>query len=134
MIKNNYKCIIILREESCIMIDNIGNINQDSIKNLGSAKADRTKEVLGLKKNPYATYNRDFLIDESQISKDAIRMYQMEKDVKHFTKLAMSDIENDDTTDALMQKLFSKGVIDIDDENILGDLSQNNKFWNDLLG
>ena len=116
------------------MIDNIGNINQENIKGLNSARTEQSQAVSGFKKNPYATYNRDFLIDESQISKDAIKMYEHEKDVKKFTNLAMSDLENDDTTEALMQNVFAKGAIDYDDANILGELSENEKLWDDLLG
>ena len=77
-------------------------------------------------------YNRDFLIDESQISKDAIRMYQMEKDVKHFTKLAMSDIENktqcfEGGCDDYLVKPFEPQELILRIKNILKKTKQTNK-------
>ena len=56
------------------------------------------------------------------------------KDVKSFTKLAMSGMEEDTQTDELMQTLFSKGVVDIDDTDILAELSQNDDLINDVMG
>ena len=116
------------------MINNIGNINQENIAGLNSAKSEQTQALDGIKKNPYATFNRDYLIDESQISKDAIKLYETEKDVKAFTKLALDGIEDDSTTYDLMQKLFSKGVIDIENDDIWSDLSGNKRLLEDILG
>ncbi len=116
------------------MINNIGNINQENITGLNASKTEQSTAVDGLRKNPYATFNKDYLIDESQISKDAIRLYEKEKDVKAFTKLAMAGIEDDDATEALMQNLFSKGVVDIDNDEIWTNLSRNNTLLNDIMG
>ena len=62
------------------MINNIGNINQENITGLNASKTEQSASVDGLRKNPYATFNKDYLIDESQISKDAIRLYEKELD------------------------------------------------------
>lgn len=116
------------------MINNIGNLNSEQITGNSLNKTNQLQGAEGLRKNPYATYNRDYLMDESQISKDAIKLYEMEKDVKSFTKLAMSGLEEDTQTDELMQALFSKGVVDIDDSEIWANLSQNDDLINDIMG
>ena len=116
------------------MINNIGNINQENIAGLNAAKTEQSQATDGIKKNPYATFNRDYLIDESQISKDAIKLYENEKDVKAFTKLALEGMEDDTSTDALMQNLFSKGVVDIDNDELWASLVNNERLIEDILG
>lgn len=115
------------------MINNIGNINSEHITGNNLNKTSQLQGSEGLRKNPYATYNRDYLMDESQISKDAIKLYEMEKDIKSFTKLAMSGMEEDTQTEELMQTLFSKGVVDIDDTDIWTQLSNNNNLIKDIM-
>ena len=116
------------------MINNIGNLNPENITGNSLNKTGQLQGAEGLRKNPYATFNRDYLMDESQISKDAIKLYEMEKDVKSFTKLAMSAPEDDVQTEAMMQTLFSKGVVDIDDSDIWAQLSQNDDLISDIMG
>lgn len=116
------------------MINNLGNINQESIKGLNLGQTEQAQGVGSLKKNPYATYNRDYLIDESQISKDAIKLYETEKDVKAFTKLALDGIEDDNQTQMLMQNLFNSGVVDVDNDEIWNELANNNDLMNDIMG
>lgn len=113
------------------MIDNVNN-NLDN-QMITESQINKTSELAKLngKASSYATFNRDYLIDETDISKDALKLYEREKDVKNFSKL-LSSISNDEV-DGLMSALFQKGVVDIDDVNVLSELAGNKKFIGDIL-
>lgn len=65
-------------------------------------------------------------------SKHALDLYERKTDIKNFTKLAISDMEND-SHNQIVDKLFSSGkVIDPFDEKNLFDLSDNERFLKDL--
>ena len=71
--------------------------------------------------------------EKAMNGKDAIKLYENEKDVKAFTKLAMDGMEDDTETESLMQSLFAKGVVDIDDETIWTNLAANQNLLDDVL-
>ena len=104
----------------------INNINLNTTRNEYLFKENR------IKKNPYVTFYRDCLFGEGDIFKYAMKLYEKEKDIEFFTKLVLENCD-DKTTEILMQNLFSKGVIDIDNNNILEDLSNNSKLLNDIM-
>ncbi len=91
------------------------------------------KTGLFSKSNPYAKIDRGFLVDELDISNDAISMYQKDMDIKKFTQLAMSD-PNDVSHNKLVASQIEEGIIEFSDEEILDSLFSNTKFFEDLAG
>lgn len=94
-----------------------------------SSEVDKT--TLG-KKNPYSDIDKNLLVDIYDISNDAIQLYQKDLDIRKFTSLAMSDLDNTDYNSLVVQNVFSSD----DDYNnkILEGLFSNKSFLQDLLG
>ena len=66
-----------------------------------------------------------------KLTKTAVNMYERKCDVKKFSKLVLSDPEND-SHNKIMDELFFKGVIDASDDEKLFELSDNTRFLKDL--
>ena len=85
--------------------------------------------------NPYTKDAKYNFIDVGDISKDAYYLYQREKDVKQFTQLAMSGMEDKSYNDRV-EELFSQGVTDpflVDNTELLArDLMLNEEFVKDI--
>lgn len=66
-----------------------------------------------------------------KLTRTAVNMYERKCDINNFTKLALSDPEND-SHNKIMDELFSKGVVDPSDDEKLLELSDNTRFLRDL--
>lgn len=66
-----------------------------------------------------------------KLTRTAVNMYERKCDIKNFTKLALSDPEND-SHNKIMDELFANGVVDISDDEKLLELSDNTRFLKDL--
>lgn len=96
---------------------------QGNIINLASVRANMNKALFNKSSNPY--------VDKTEISANALELFQKDLDIKKFNKIAMSD--SDDTSHLeRMKELFSKGVVDVFEDDILKDLVTNSKLWDDL--
>ena len=91
------------------------------------------EKIQNKSKNPYAEIDKTLLIDESSISNEAIKLYQRDLEIKKFTGLAMSDPENTDYNNLVIEKVFQA-----DDEQfntkIINGIFENKNFIKDLLG
>jgi hypothetical protein len=67
----------------------------------------------------------------NKMTHSALDMYERKCDVKNFSKLVLSDPEND-SHNKIMDELFSHGVKDPFDEKNITELSENTRFWRDL--
>lgn len=66
-----------------------------------------------------------------KLTRSAVNMYERKCDIKNFTRLVLSNPENN-SHDRLMDELFAQGVIDpLEDEKLL-ELSDNSRFLRDL--
>ena len=87
-------------------------------------------------KNPYNKETKFNLVDVSDISMDAVKIFQREQDVKGFTKLALAGMDDEETYNQQVEELFSKGVVDpfmVDDTDTLAqDLANNEEFLKDI--
>lgn len=90
------------------------------------------KTSLG-KRNPYADIDKNLLVDESDISREALNLYQKDLDIKKFTKLALSDSENLDCNNLVMQNVFL-AQDDSFDNKIIEGIFSNKTFLQDLFG
>ncbi len=96
---------------------------QSNIINLASVKANMNKALFNRNSNPY--------VDKTEISNNALQLFQKDLDIKKFNQIAMSDKE-DLSHLARMKELFSNGVVDVFEDDVLKDLVTNSKLWDDL--
>lgn len=102
-------------------------INKNLIQNSNVEKLSTDK------KNPYADVDKNLLIDETNISNEALNLYQRDLDIRKFTSLAMSNPENLSHNSLVLQNVF--GVQDETFENTLIEgIFNNNTFLKDLFG
>ena len=95
---------------------------QNNVLNLAALKANANNSLYG-KNNPY--------VDKTEISSNAIKLFQRDCDINKFNKIAMSD-SNDYSHLERMQELFSDGVVDAYEDDVLSSLVTNSKLWDDL--
>ena len=111
-----------------IMFNNINDNNNllqfnntSNIINLANVRS-------SLQKNTYTTSP---LVDKTEISSNAMKLFQKDIDIKKFTQIAMDD--SDDTSYLEeMEKLFSEGVTDPFEPDAMSMLVTNSKLWDDL--
>ena len=85
------------------------------------------------KRNPYADIDKNLLVDETEISKEAINLYQKDLDIRKFTSLALSDSDNMDCNALVLDNVFNANDVTFDDKVIQGIFS-NKSFLQDLFG
>lgn len=96
--------------------------NQSKIVNLALMRANANKSSAD-NKNPY--------VDKTEISANAIELFQKDCDIKKFNKIAMSDSDDFSHLDRV-KELFADGVIDPYEDDVLEELINNPKLWDDL--
>lgn len=73
--------------------------------------------------NPY--------VDKTEISSNAIKLFQKDCDIKKFNQIALSDEEDLSYLDR-MKELFGQGVYDVYEDDIFEALADNSKLLDDL--
>ena len=96
---------------------------QSNIVNLAAIRANAQKNPYGIGSNPY--------VDKTEISSNAIELFQRDCDINKFNKIAMSDSEDLSHLER-MNELFSQGVVDVFEDDVLSSLATNSKLWDDL--
>lgn len=91
------------------------------------------KTGLFAKKNPFEKTDSSYLIDEMNISTDAVKMYQRDKDIKQFSKLALSD-PNDTSHNSKVAEQIENGQIQFGDKDVVNSLFSNSSFMQELFG
>lgn len=81
--------------------------------------------------NPYKNIDKSLLIDEMAVSDEAVNLYQKEQDIKQFNSLAMSN-PDDLSHEEIIANLFGNGVSDPLSDEIIEELSSNQKLLDDL--
>ena len=108
------------------MLDRISNDHSEAVSNSSISKI----SSLGVS-NAYSTQDEGLFVDEASISDTALRLYERERDVQKFTKLALSDAD-DTSADALVISKALSGEISIDDDDAIFSLLSNEDFLNEL--
>lgn len=102
-------------------------INQNLVKN------SNVEKLANSARNPYANTDKNLLIDETNISNEAIALYQRDLDIRKFTSLAMSNPENTSHNSLVAQNVFN--IMDSGFESkIIEGIFNNRNFLNDLFG
>ena len=108
----------------------------NGITNNGILKSqvERNNEVFGVTnpiKNPYQKIDKGLFIDETNISSEAVSLYQRDLDIRKFTNLAVSNPE-DTSHNEMVKSLLSNGVTDVLTDGAVASLSSNTKLLKDL--
>ena len=113
------------------------NINDNNNEYLYNSQLDKQTNVINLaamranaQKSAYSANNNHY-VDKSEISANAIELFQRDCDINKFNKIAMSDAEDLSHLDR-MNELFSQGVVDVFEDDVLSSLVTNSKLWDDL--
>ena len=109
------------------MFNNINDNNLlqfDSANNvINIANVRSSLQRSGYNKNPY--------VDQTEISANAMQLFQRDLDIRKFAKIASQNPEDISYLEQ-MQELFSEGVVDPFEEDVLSELVTNSKLWDDL--
>ncbi len=114
------------------MFNNINDSNKDvlynsqlsnlnNVINLASVRANLQKN--NAISNPY--------VDKTEISSNAMELFQRDLDINKFTKIATSNPEDTSHLEK-MKELFNEGVVDVYEDDVLSELVTNSKLWDDL--
>lgn len=95
--------------------------NASNIINLAAIRASLQKT--GYSSNPY--------VDKTEISSNAMELFQRDLDINKFNKIATSDLDDTSHLDK-MKELFNDGVVDVYEDDVLSELVTNSKLWDDL--
>ena len=107
-------------ENNGYLFNNSQLSNASNIINLASVRANLQKA--GYSNNPY--------VDKTDISANALELFQKDLDIKKFTKIALEDDSNSHMDK--MQELFKDGIVDPFETDVLKELASNKKLWDDL--
>ena len=111
------------------MLNGVSNHDVNGQNQIKQNEVEKTKLNT---RNPYAGVDKNLLVDESDISKEALKMYERDLDIKRFSALAMSDPE-----DLSHNVLVTQNVFGVNDESfdskILEGIFNNKMFLKDLF-
>lgn len=96
---------------------------QSNIVNLALMRANAAKQSSAYNKNPY--------VDKTEISSNALELFQKDCDIKKFNQIAMSGA-GDNSYLEQMNELFADGVVDVYEDDVMAELVNNTKLWDDL--
>ena len=96
-------------------------INANNVVNLAQIRSAFQKN--GYASNPY--------VDKTEISSNAMQLFQRDLDINKFTKLATSDPEDKSYINQV-KELFDEGVIDVYEDDVFAELVNNPKLWDDI--
>ncbi len=111
----------------------LNGLSGQELINKNLVQSGELERVSSVKKNPYSDIDKNLLVDETDISSEAINLYQKDLDVKKFVSLALSDPDNLDCNLLVMKNVFSGADSDFEGKIIEGIFS-NKSFLKDLFG
>ena len=114
------------------------NINDNGTEYLYNSQLDRQSNIVnlaalraGAAQKAFQAANTNPYVDRTEISSNAIELFQRDCDINKFNKIAMSDV-NDFSHLERMNELFAEGVVDVFEDDVLSNLVNNSKLWEDL--
>ena len=120
------------RGDEGLMFNNINNNNGFSYGNSQLNNASNVINLASIRANLQKSgYASSPYVDSSEISSNAMQLFQKDMDIKKFTEIATSNQEDKSYIERV-QKLFSEGVVDAFEDDVLKELVNNQKLWDDL--
>lgn len=98
-------------------------------KKLAQKLASDRQKYSGTATNPIEDFDKHAFLNK--LTNNVVEMYERKSDIKKFTKLVLSDPE-DESHNNLVNELFANGVNDPDADEKLLELSDNKRFLRDL--
>ena len=111
----------------------LNGLSSHELINKGLQQSNELEKAKLSLKNPYANIDKNLLVDSSDISNNAIELYKRDLDIKKFTALAMSDMDNMDCTELVLRNVFGAQDEDFDNK-IIESMFDNKRLLRDLLG
>ena len=108
-------------ENNSLLYNNSQLGNASNVINLASVRANLQKS--GYASSPY--------VDRTEISSNAMQLFQKDLDINKFTQIAISD-SNDMSHLERVKEIFNDGVVDVYEDDVLSTLVTNQKLWDDL--
>ena len=106
------------------------NINDNNLLNLNTAN--NVVQLANIRSNLQKSgYNNNPYVDKTEISANAMKLFQKDLDIQKFSRIASANPEDLSYMER-MQEIFSEGVVDPFEEDVLSDLVTNSKLWDDL--
>ncbi len=105
------------------------NINDNNLLQLNTAS--NVIKLANVRTALQKGYNNNPYVDKTEISANAMKLFQKDLDIQKFTKIASQNPEDISYLEQ-MQELFSQGVVDPFEEDVLSELVTNSKLWDDL--
>ena len=105
-----------INDNNLLQLDNASNVI-----NIANVRSSLQKS--GYSKNPY--------VDKTEISANAMQLFQRDLDIRKFAKIASQNPEDISYLEQ-MRDLFSEGVVDPFEDDVLSELVTNSKLWDDL--
>lgn len=120
------------RGDQGLMFNNINDNNQNLLLNSQVGNSNNVINLAAIRANAQKNaYASNPYVDKTEISSSAMELFQRDLDINKFNKIATSDL--DDTSHLeKMNELFSQGVIDAFEDDVLSELVTNSKLWDDL--
>ena len=113
------------------MFNNINENNRDILEQFNTmANVVKLNAARSAFQNSGNVSNNPY-VDKTEISSNAMQLFQKDLDVKKFTKIAMENPE-DISYLSRMRELFDDGVVDVFEDDVLSELVNNTKLWDDL--
>ena len=113
------------------------NINDNNTEYFYNSQLERQNNIVNLallranaQKSSYVNNDKVY-VDRSEISSNAIELFQKDCDIKKFNKIAMSDADDLSHLDR-MKELFAEGIVDVYEDDVISELVTNSKLLNDL--
>ena len=110
-----------------IMFNNINDNNLLQFNNTSNV-VNLTNVRSALQKS---NYTKNPYVDKTEISAYAMQLFQRDLDIKKFAKIASQNPEDLSYMEK-MQELFSNGIVDPFEDDVLSELVTNSKLWDDL--
>lgn len=108
------------------------NINDSNTYNSQLGNASNVINLNAIRANIHKSgYNTNPYVDKSEISANAMELFQRDLDINKFTKIATSDREDTSHLEK-MKELFDDGVVDVFEDDVLSSLVTNSKLRDDL--
>ena len=106
------------------------NINDNNLLQFNNAAnvINLTNIRSSLQKNNYA---KNPYVDKTEISANAMQLFQRDLDIKKFAKIASENPEDLSYMEKI-QELFADGIVDPFEEDSAANLVTNSKLWDDL--
>jgi hypothetical protein len=108
------------------------NSNDGLINNNGLQESQGVLSVDKLKtaKNPYD--KKLFLVDESEISQEALKLYEKDKEIEKYKSILRNQVSEQDANKRVAS-LVEQGIINISDDDLAASMIQDKNLLKDLF-